>query len=65
MELNPRTEVKLYNEKSMWRRSTGRKLVVSTIAPLGNLMFNFYVKHTVYGASLILLGKWFGITVRF
>ena len=54
----------LYNEKYRWRISTGCKLVMSTVAPLGEIVI-FDLYQTVHGASVVLFGKCFGSTVSF
>ena len=63
IEVKPRMEVMLQKGKFMWRSSPGLRLVVSTVAPLGVIVV-FSVKHTLRGASLLLLGECFGSTVR-
>ena len=47
----------------MCRSSPGRRLVVSTVLSLGEIVI-FAVKNTVHGNSLIFLGQWFGSPVR-
>ena len=63
MELNSRTEVKLYKEKYTWISSHGWRLVVSTVVSVGKVVI-FSVKHIVHGAWFNLLGKCFGRQLR-